>query len=98
LDPTIRLAEDIAERLGEVPGVAAVALGGCWARGEARPDSDVDLGLYYRPDDPPAVEDLRRLARELDDRRPRTSTSLKRLRKCAYKRVVSDLSRAGVLQ
>ncbi len=25
MDPTIRLAEDIAERLGEVPGVAAVA-------------------------------------------------------------------------
>jgi predicted nucleotidyltransferase len=68
LDPTIRLAEDIAERLGEVPGVAAVVLGGSWARGEARPDSDVDLGLYYRPDDPPTVEDLRRLARELDDR------------------------------
>jgi predicted nucleotidyltransferase len=44
-------------------------LGGSWARGEARPDSDVNLGIYYRPDDPPAVEDLRRLARELDDRR-----------------------------
>lgn len=64
----IRLAEDIAGRLGEVPGVAAVALGGSWARGEAHPDSDVDLGLYYRPDDPPAIGDLRRLAQDLDDR------------------------------
>ena len=52
--------------------MAAVALGGSWARGEARPDSDVDLGLYYRPDDPPAIEDLRRLARERDEHRPLT--------------------------
>jgi predicted nucleotidyltransferase len=66
----MRPAEDIAQRLGEVPGVAAVALGGSWARGEAHPDSDVDLGLYYRPDSPPDVGDLRRLARELDDRHP----------------------------
>jgi predicted nucleotidyltransferase len=69
LDLTMRLAEDIAERLGEVPGVAAVVLGGSQARGEARPNSDVDLGLYYLPDIPPVVEDLRRLARDLDDRR-----------------------------
>lgn len=68
MDATIRFAEDIAGRLGEVPGVAAVALGGSWARGEACPDSDVDLGLYYSPDVPPDVEDLRRLARDLDDR------------------------------
>jgi predicted nucleotidyltransferase len=69
LDLTMRLAEDIAERLGEVPGVAAVVLGGSQARGEARPNSDVDLGLYYLPDIPPVVEDLRWLARDLDDRR-----------------------------
>ena len=69
MDPTMRLVEDIASRLGEVPGVAAVALGGSWARGEARPDSDVDLGLYYLPDVPLDVEALRRLARDLDDRR-----------------------------
>lgn len=68
MDPTIRFAEEIAGRLGEVPGVVAVALGGSWARGEAHPNSDVDLGVYYRPDDPPTVEDLRRLAQELDDR------------------------------
>jgi predicted nucleotidyltransferase len=48
--------------------VAAVALGGSWARGEARPDSDVDLGLYYCPGVPPNIEGLRRLAKELDDR------------------------------
>lgn len=66
--PTLRQAEEIAGRLGEVPGVSAVALGGSWARGEAHPDSDVDLGIYYKSNDPPKVEDLRRLSQELDDR------------------------------
>jgi hypothetical protein len=39
LDLTMRLVEDIAERLGEMPGVAAVVLGGLQARGEAHPNS-----------------------------------------------------------
>ena len=46
----------MAGRLGEVAGVAAVTLGGSWGRGEARPDSDVDLGLYYGTVFPPDVE------------------------------------------
>lgn len=39
----------VADQLLEVPGVAAVMLGGSRARGAEKPDSDVDLGLYYRP-------------------------------------------------
>jgi predicted nucleotidyltransferase len=39
--------EKLAERLAEIPGVVAVALGGSRARGEERPDSDWDFGLYY---------------------------------------------------
>jgi hypothetical protein len=62
------LAEEIAGRLREVSGVVAVALGGSWARGEAHPNSDVDLGVYYRPERRPSVEDLRQLAQDLDDR------------------------------
>jgi hypothetical protein len=34
LETTIRCAEGIAEKLGNVTGVVAVALGGSWARGE----------------------------------------------------------------
>jgi predicted nucleotidyltransferase len=68
LETTIRFVEGIAERLGKVTGVVAVALGGSWARGEGYPDSDMDLGVYYRQDRPPAVGELRRLAQELDDR------------------------------
>jgi hypothetical protein len=39
--------ERLAERLAEIPGVVAVALGGSRARGQERPDSDWDFGLYY---------------------------------------------------
>ena len=70
METTIRFAEGIAERPGNVTGVVAVALGGSWARGEGYPNSDVDLGVYYRPDRPPAVGELRRLAQELDDWHP----------------------------
>jgi hypothetical protein len=34
--------------LGGVPGVVAVVLGGSRAAGTARPDSDWDVGVYYR--------------------------------------------------
>ena len=38
---------EIAGALGRIPGVIAVVLGGSRARGEERPDSDWDFGLYY---------------------------------------------------
>lgn len=38
----------LVERVGRIPGVKAVTLGGSRARGMARPDSDWDFGLYYR--------------------------------------------------
>lgn len=66
-DGRLELAAGVAERLGRVEGVQAVVLGGSLARGVARPDSDVDLGVYYRPDRPPALGALRALAAELDD-------------------------------
>lgn len=51
---------NLANRLVEIPGVVAVMLGGSRARGAEQPDSDVDLGLYYRP--PLDVSGLRALA------------------------------------
>ncbi|MEV4411422.1 nucleotidyltransferase domain-containing protein [Catellatospora sp. NPDC049609] len=42
------MAEGLAQRLAAVPGVVGVVLGGSRARGEHRPDSDTDLGVYYR--------------------------------------------------
>lgn len=68
-DAVLQLASTIAESLGRVEGVVAVALGGSWARGTAVPDSDIDLGLYYEAAAPPSLDALRALAAELDDRR-----------------------------
>jgi hypothetical protein len=42
-----RLAE-LAAELAEVPGVTGVLLGGSRARGTHTPESDTDLGIYYR--------------------------------------------------
>jgi hypothetical protein len=40
----------LAQRLTSVSGVVGVVLGGSRSRGEHMPDSDVDLGIYYRDD------------------------------------------------
>ena len=51
----------LAAELSGLPGVVAVVLGGSRATGTHRPDSDWDLGLYYRSFDP---GDVRRLGHE----------------------------------
>ncbi|MFD7220151.1 nucleotidyltransferase family protein [Streptomyces sp. NPDC059892] len=55
--------ETMATRLMSVRGVRAVALGGSRARGTHRPDSDWDLGVYYRGE--PDVTALAALAAEV---------------------------------
>jgi len=62
------LCERIAARLARVDGIEAIALGGSWVRGAARPDSDVDIALYYDPGTPFSPEELNAAASELDDR------------------------------
>lgn len=42
--------KEMADELAGVPGVSGVMLGGSRARGEHRPESDWDLGVYYRGD------------------------------------------------
>lgn len=69
-DAVFELSSRISGHLSQIEGVEAVALGGSWARGEAHPNSDVDIGIYYRSGSPPSLGDLRRLARGLDDRHP----------------------------
>src|ERR1700742_1831433 len=49
----------VADRLGELPGVEAVTLGGSRAEGTHRPDSDWDFSVYYRGRfDPQALRDI----------------------------------------
>ena len=65
----------IVGELAEVPGIAAVAMGGSRARGVEDAHSDVDLGLYYDPARPPQISRLRALARKLGARRSASSVT-----------------------
>lgn len=60
----------LLEGLRELEGVVAVALGGSWARGMGREDSDVDLGLYYETGSPSLSAGLRSLAERVAVRPP----------------------------
>lgn len=62
-----QLAQQLADQLASIEGIKAVVLGGSWARGAATPNSDIDLGIYYDPDSRPSVNELRKLAQQLDD-------------------------------
>jgi len=61
------LIESLGARLSRLAGMQAVVLGGSYARGRARPDSDIDLGLLYRKDAPFSIEEVATIARELND-------------------------------
>jgi hypothetical protein len=61
------LVDSLTRRLAEISGVAAVVLGGSFARGFATPDSDIDLGVLYREAAPFAIEPVRALAAEVND-------------------------------
>src|SRR5438105_889069 len=53
--------------LRAVDGVVALVLGGSHARGAARPDSDLDLGIYYRAAASLDLAAVRAVAWELSD-------------------------------
>lgn len=57
----------LTERLGAIPGVRAVVLGGSHARGYARPGSDIDLGVFYSEAAPFDIRAVRELAGSLND-------------------------------
>ncbi len=56
------LLDDLLPRLTGVPGVVAVVIGGSLARGTARPDSDLDLALYYHAAAPFDLAPIRAIA------------------------------------
>jgi hypothetical protein len=63
------LLQRILPALAEVPGVAAIALGGSRARGTAAETSDYDIGLYYSADKPLDTDGLLQAVRTFADAR-----------------------------
>jgi hypothetical protein len=59
----------LVEALKTVPGIRAIVIGGSRARGSEDPASDTDLGLYYGPQYPLAVEALDQVVAQHDDRK-----------------------------
>jgi hypothetical protein len=61
------LIDEMVDRLRRVSGVAAIVLGGSRARGTATRHSDVDLALYYAPENPLDLDALQWVAQAVDD-------------------------------
>ena len=61
------LVASLAERLGAISGITAVVLGGSHARGCAKPESDIDLGLLYSEAAPFSIQQVRELAEAVND-------------------------------
>ncbi|KOP66620.1 DNA polymerase subunit beta [Bacillus sp. FJAT-18019] len=61
------IIERITEELREIPGVIGVVLGGSRAKGTAKPDSDIDIGIYYDETQGFKVENIAKIAKRLDD-------------------------------
>lgn len=57
--------DTVVDTLKQIPGVEAVVLGGSYARGTQREDSDLDIGIYYSQQTPFALDDVRHLARAI---------------------------------
>ncbi len=61
------LIESIIDKLKAVDGLQATVLGGSWASGTQRADSDIDMGLYYNADYPLDIQQVRNIANEFND-------------------------------
>ena len=59
------LLKRILALLTPIAGVQAVVLGGSYARQTARPDSDLDIGIYYSEAAPFAISDIQAVAAQL---------------------------------
>jgi predicted nucleotidyltransferase len=62
-----RLLQQLVDVLKQVQGLRAIVLGGSYASGSQRPDSDIDIGLYYAEDQLLDIEHIRAIASQLND-------------------------------
>lgn len=63
--PHAELLNALVADLAAIPGMVAVVLGGSYAEGTQTAASDLDIGLYYRPEAPFAVEAVRAVAQQV---------------------------------
>jgi hypothetical protein len=68
------LLNRLVSQLIGIPNVAAVVLGGSYASGMSREDSDLDIGLYYFEANPFSIDDIRIAANSISDKGPATVT------------------------
>jgi hypothetical protein len=61
----VELLKAMVDQLSRIPGIAAIVLGGSYARETARPDSDLDIGLYYSEQAQPDIEAIRACAEKV---------------------------------
>jgi len=61
------LLQRLVDNLKAVHGLRAIVLGGSYASGSARPDSDIDIGLYYDENRPLDIGQIRSIAASLND-------------------------------
>jgi Domain of unknown function (DUF4037)/Nucleotidyltransferase domain len=60
--------QNIVDELKDVEGLLAIVLGGSWASGTQRQDSDIDLGLYYSESAPLDVAHIKKIAFAINDK------------------------------
>ena len=58
----LALLNDMLGQVSRIKGVAAIVLGGSYASRTQRPDSDLDIGIYYREESPFDIPDIKRVA------------------------------------
>ncbi|MBA2391940.1 MAG: nucleotidyltransferase domain-containing protein [Ktedonobacteraceae bacterium] len=61
------LLHQLTNALKAIHNLKAIVLGGSYANGSQRPDSDLDLGLYYYADQPLDIAHLSTIAAQLND-------------------------------
>lgn len=74
--PQEPLLQSLIARLKDVKNLSAIVLGGSHASGSQRPDSDIDIGLYYHTHTPLDCKQLRAIATALNDTPTPTVTNL----------------------
>ncbi|BCL77908.1 nucleotidyltransferase domain-containing protein [Ktedonobacteria bacterium brp13] len=70
------LLQRLVGALNAVHGLSAIVLGGSYASGSARPDSDIDIGLYYDENRPLDIAQIRSIAALLNDTPDPTVTDI----------------------